>query len=796
MLTNYFKIAFRNLLRYKSFSVINIAGLTIGLITFLMISLYVTDELSFDRFHEKANRVFRVNIKSDYDNQTHQWGKVPNKVAPTVANEIPEVEKAARVFHHNFGDIAFISTDKEKFAEKELYFADPAIFDIFSIPLLEGDPAKALARKGTVILSETAAKKYFGSQSPVGKSITVDNFINLEVTGVYKDFPSHSSLACQVIGSFSSIHFGRDENQNWGNASFETFLLLREKTSPAIVNQKIAAMLEHNIPKDDRWFSLSLQPLVDIHLHSDMLEASFDRQVYGDYNQVKIMMMLALAVLIIAAVNYMNLTTAQSQRRNKEVGVSKTLGATFGQMSFKFFFEASIIVFISLVCSVCLFCLLLPFINNLTGKNIQAAYLFNPYFIGSFVGVWLLLTMLSGFYPAFYLSSFSPKSVIQKVAASRGQAAVRKGLVVFQFSISIILICCTLIFYRQMNFISQKKLGYKPEQVVAVMVSAAKQEKQISSLKTEFESLPEVKKVSISQSYPGIGTSGYTLTPEGLEQRGTSILATRASSEIIDVLGIHLLAGKTLPETKDPKDTTVQVVLNKSAIDYLHLTPEEAIGRHVKIFYNQPTEIVGVAEDFHFGSMHQKISPYCFNNSRDNSMGYLLVRMDTKDVSATLAKLESTYQKIIPSAFEYSFIDEQMAKLHAADKRLTVVVTLFAGLAIFVACLGLYALAAFTAEQKTKEIGIRKVMGASVAQLVNMLSKEFLLLVVVAFAVGIPASYYLMNRWLEGFAYRTEIGLYVFVWAGIISLVIAWLTVSIESLKAAHADPVKSLRSE
>ncbi|MBS1950285.1 MAG: Acidobacterial duplicated orphan permease [Cytophagales bacterium] len=795
MLRNHLKITFRNLLRYKSFSVINIAGLTIGLVTVLAISLYVVDELSFDRFHEKVERIYRIVIKADYDGKSHQWSQVPNKVAPTVANEIPEVEKAVRVFHHNFGDIAFVSTETEKFAEKELYFADPAIFDVFSISLLEGDAQKALARKGTVILSETTARKYFGDKSPVGKTISVDNQITLEVTGVYKDFPANSSLTGQIIGSFSSINFGKDENQSWGNASFETFLLLKDKTTPQAVNQKIAAMLERNIPKEDRWFSLSLQPMADIHLHSDMLESSFDRKVYGDFNQIKILIVLALAVLVIAAVNYVNLTTAQSQRRNKEVGVSKTLGATFGQMSFKFFFEASFVVLISLIFSVIVFYSLLPSINSLIGKNISAAYLFTPYFIASFAVVWVLLTLLSGFYPAFYLSSFSPKAVIQKAAASRSQSAMRKGLVVFQFSISVILICSTLIFYQQMSYISQKKLGYKPEQVLAVMVSAAKDKLQVPSLKKEFEALPEVKKVSISQSYPGIGTSGYTLTPEG-SSTGTFISATRSSYEILDVLGIKLLAGKTLPEFKDPKDTTVQVVLNKAAVDYLQLTPDEAIGKRVKIFYNQPTEVIGVTEDFHFGSLHQKIAPYCFDNSRDNSMGYLLLRLDTKDIRSSLIKLEGVYRKIIPSAFEYTFIDEQMAQLHAADKQLTRVVSFFAALAIFVACLGLYALASFTAEQKTKEIGIRKVMGASATQLVNMLSKEFLILVLIAFIIGIPASYYFMNRWLESFAYRTEIGVGVFALAGLLSLVVAWLTVSIESFKAAHADPVKSLRSE
>jgi putative ABC transport system permease protein len=797
MLLNYLKIALRNLLRYKSFSVINIAGLSIGLITFLAISLYVVDEFSFDRFHEKKDRIYRAVISADFDGQINKWGGAPNLLGPTAMKEIPEVEKATRVFHHNFGDLAFVATETEKFSEKELFYADPEVFDVFTIPFIKGSKSKALTRLNTIVLSQSAASKYFGDADPIGKLLTVDNDKALEVTGVYKDFPANSFLRPQLIASFSSNWFGLDKNQNWGNASFDTFFLLHEGVSQQEVDKKIEAMLAKNIAKDNRWFTISLQPLLDIRLFSGDLNATFDRRPYGDFNQVKILMALALIVILIAAVNYMNLTTAQSQKRNKEVGIAKTLGATFGQLNLKFYFEASFFVFVSMIVSLAFFSFLLPVFNSLSAKSITMSFVSTGWFWLAFGVVWLLLTVLSGFYPAMYLSSFSPKSALQKTSSSGGQRTIRKGLVVFQFAVSIVLIICSVVFYKQMNFIRSKKLGYQPEQVIAVMVTGAKEREQVLSLKTEYENLPDVVAVGRSQSYPGMGTSMRNIVRDGENGEGTSLLTTRSSSEILNVLGIKLLAGKTLPETKDAKDTTVQVVVNKATADYLQLAPEEIIGKRVNIQgFSGPTEVVGVTEDFHITSLHQQIGAFCFHNARTESFTYLLVKVNTGNLSATVKQLETVFRKTIPSAFEYTFLDQHLDNLYRTDRTLANVVLLFASLAIFVACLGLYALAAFTAEQRTKEIGIRKVMGASVPHLVLMLSKDFMILVGIAFVIGIPAGYYIMEQWLKGFAYKTNIDVVVFLFAGAASILIAWLTVSFESYKAASNNPVKSLRSE
>ncbi|MCX8491059.1 MAG: ABC transporter permease, partial [Cyclobacteriaceae bacterium] len=527
MLFNHLKIALRNILRNKSFSLINIGGLAIGLTTFLAISLYVVDELSYDRFHEKKDRIYRAVISADFGGQTNKWGGAPNLLGPTSMKEIPEVEKAARVFHHNFGELGFIATETEKFSENELFYADPEVFDVFTIPFLKGNSKAALSRPNTIVISESAAQKYFNGVDPIGKVLTIDNDKPLEVTGVYKDFPANSFLQCKLIASFSSNWFGQDKNQNWGNASFDTFFLLNKGASQEQVDKKIEAMLAKNIEKDNRWFTIALQPLLDIRLSSGDLNATYDRRSYGDLGQVKILIGLALIVILIAAINYMNLTTAQSQKRNKEVGIAKTLGATFGQLNGKFYLESAVFVLISMLVSLVMFTLALPLFNNLSGKLITMQFASSDYFWIGFICILLVLTFLSGFYPALYLSSLSPKSAFQRTSSASGQIFIRKGLVVFQFTVSIVLIICSAVFYKQMNFINNKKLGYEPEQVIAVMVSAAKDREQVVSLKTEFESLADVSNVARSQSYPGIGTSGYTIAREGTNQ-STSILTTRA----------------------------------------------------------------------------------------------------------------------------------------------------------------------------------------------------------------------------------------------------------------------------
>jgi putative ABC transport system permease protein len=409
----------------------------------------------------------------------------------------------------------------------------------------------------------------------------------------------------------------------------------------------------------------------------------------------------------------------------------------------------------------------------------------------------MIISILAGFYPALFRSRFSPKQVLKSTSAGSGsQGILRKALVVTQFSLSTILIIGTIVLYQQLTFIRNKSLGFKPEQLVAILTTGAENNNQVNSLKIELENIPGILNSARTQAYPGTTASGRSLKRSSDSPSSLSVQTVRAGAEIIDVLGVNLLAGKTLPLEKSPGDTTIQIVLNETAINYLGFTPEEAIGQLLPNLWRYPTEIVGVVEDFHFGSLHEEIGAYCYHNATTEGYNFLLVKMATNDIPSTLATIEQTFRKIIPTDFQFSFVDQRLETLYYQDKQLASIVLIFSSLAIFIACLGLYALAAFMTEQRTKEIGIRKALGASVTQVTQMLSRDFIKLVLISFFIAVPGGYYILSMWLEKFAYHIDLSILVFVLAGIISIVIAILTISFESIKAARANPVDSLKGE
>ncbi|MBT1697580.1 ABC transporter permease [Fulvivirgaceae bacterium PWU4] len=795
MLKNYLKITLRNIGRYKTFSIINILGLTVGLTAFLGISLYITDEFSYDRFHSKIDRIYHVLTLPNGDEKDEKWAGVANKVGPTIAQEIPEAEKVARILYHNFGGDAFVSAGETRVVEKNLIWADPELLEILSIDLLKGKPGDVLKGANGVIISSAAARKYFGSEDPMGKVLLIDNKTELEVTGVFRDLPFHSRFDFQLIAPFQGSWAGRNNKQSWGNASFETLVLLQPGANAATVEKKMNVMIERNIPSEERWYALGLQALKDMHLYAADIQS--DAGNAGDISQVKLLTGLSLIILIIASINYMNLSTAQSQRRQKEVGISKTLGASAVQLSRQFYTEASVFVLIAMVLSLTLFLVLLPVFNDLTYKHITDDFLYTAWFWAGFVSLWALLTLVSGSYPALYLSSFAPNKVLQRAATgSAGNVSVRKVLVVFQFTASVVLIAGTLVLYGQLEYVRNKKLGYQPEQVVAVSIGGADKKTQLEPLKLEYEKIPGVLKVALAQAFPGREASGRTMPSPGSNEERISISTNRAGAEVVDLLNIRLLAGTSLP-VKAPGDTTTQVVLNKSAVDYLGMKPAEAVGEKIKIGgFQYPVEIAGVTEDFHFSSLHQPIGAYCFHNVPTESYNYLLVKVSAANLPATIARLEQTFVTAVPAAFDFVFLDQHMASLYQREQHLAKVILLFSGMAVFIACLGLYALASFMAEQRMKEIGIRKVLGASVTGIVGMLSRDFMRLVLIAFIIGAPLSYYLMSQWLESFTYRIEIGAGLYALSAFLIFAIAWITVGLESAKAAMANPVKSLKNE
>ncbi|MDX2069062.1 MAG: FtsX-like permease family protein [Haliscomenobacter sp.] len=796
MLTNYLKIAVRNLMKNKLFTGLNLLGLALGIAVALLLLVYVQDEVSFDRFHTKVERIYRGVVDVTFGEVSESWATYPNIVGPTMKSEVAGVEEQMRMWEHNFGDPAFVSTGERKFVQKNFAWADSTIFKIFDLKLTDGNPATALNGPNKVILSKSVAEKYFPKQDPIGRLIKIDNSLELEITGVYADFPQNSTLDAEVIGSFPSMPWTVND-LSWSNSSFETFFLLSPGADPRVVEAQFNKIYEKNVPKQGRWMKYRLQAMTDAHLHSATIGHSYSDRT-GDPQQVRILIILAIVILVIACINYMNLATARSQQRFREVGITKTVGATRLQLARRFYLETALMVAIALVLGVALMLGILPIFNDLAGKQFGVLDVLTPAVLLGLLAIGTIVTLIAGSYPALMLSSFNPKHLLQTAFRQKSSAGIlRRSLVVVQFSASIILIICTVLFYQQLNFIQQRNLGYKPDQVVAINMAAAETGDQVNGFNNACKALSSVQEVTRAQTFPGQGGSGRSISPPNNKTQTIPVTTNHANAEILDVLDIKLLAGKSVPTTeKDPKDTTVQVVVNKFVADFLGYTPEEAIGKKAPSLFDN-AEIVGVMDNFHFDNFHQPIGGYAFHNALTEPRTYTLIKLQTQDLPQSMKQIEALFNQSMPtSAFDYVFLDDHLDTLYRREQRTASVVMVFSCLAILIACLGLFGLAAFTAEQRTKEIGVRKVLGASIGSIVQLLSRDFLRLVLVSVLIASPVAWYFMNGWLKEFAYRIDIQWWVFVVAGAGAMLIAFLTVSMQSVRAATVDPVKSLRSE
>ncbi|MEO9511119.1 MAG: ABC transporter permease [Flavobacteriaceae bacterium] len=793
MIKNYFKIAWRNLKANRLFSVINILGLSLGLTITILLFLFIRHELSFDEMYAEKENIYRLLTDQESDGGREIAATSPAIAAPMAMDEIPEIKYAARMLQNDFGGTASVRANNENFTEKSFFWVDQELLDIFKVQLVKGQRNNALNRPNTIVLSESAAKKYFGAMDPLGKMIKVDNRYELEVTGVYSDFEANSTLDCGVMASFSTLWFAK--KPTWYNLSFETYLLLNPNTDPLAVETKMKELLDKGLEKQDQWYDFRLQPFETIHLHSTQISHSYASNM-GDISEVHNLTFLAVLILLIACINYMNLTTAYSQKRSKEVGINKTLGAAKKNLLTRFYMETGVLTAISMGIAVVMAILAIPVFNTVTDQNLNLKLFLKPELLTTFSLIWLVITFVSGSYPALYLSAFSPKTIIQpSYQQGRKNSIIRKSLVVFQFATSVVLIVGVLLIHRQLQFINEQDLGFKPENVMAISTSGIRGAQQTSALVHEFESLTDVKSVSMAQGFPGMSVSGRTLRKKNDGQEGLDINTNVTDSGIIDVLQLKLLAGQNLPAEKQEGDKLVDVILNKKAVDYLGYSPKEAIGKEVHI--SVTNRIVGVVDDFNFSSLHVPISAYAFHNNTGEPKSYLLVRFRSNGLSKTIAQFENVFQKVAPeSSFDYSFLDKNIEKLYKRERRAAQVGIIFCGLAIFVACLGLLGLAAFTAAQRKKEIGIRKVLGASILAISRMLLTDFLKPISVSLAIGFPIAYFLMNRWLQHFAYHIQISWTVFLIAGFSVVLIALVTISFQSIRAATQNPVKSLRTE
>jgi putative ABC transport system permease protein len=793
MISNYLRIAFRNLWKHKIFSFINIMGLTVGMTSCFLIFMYVKFELSYDSMHSKADRIYRVvsDIKTPSD-IIHASG--PSwAVAPHTKPDFPQVEEFVRVSGESF----LIRRGNIKFQEERSAYVDSAFFRVFDFKLLKGNPRTALTEPFSIVLSETAAKKYFGKEEPLGQTLLFTGDAKpAKVTGIMKDIPENSQIQADMLVSMSTLTkvYNPDLDNQWGNYGASAYLLLKKGTDPKALEKQFPAFLEkrngEEMKKIQMYPTIFLEPLRDVYLYSTR-----DGSKTGNINNVYIFSVIAIFILIIASINFINLTTARSAERAKEVGIRKVVGALKSQLARQFAGESVLLCIIGFLLTFLFSWLLIPLFNQLSGKTIIEGMFQQPsYLLILFISS-VAIGLLAGFYPALVLSSFDPIVVLKGrfVSGSKG-ALLRKGLVIVQFSISIILITGTIIVYRQMNYMRSQSLGFNKEQMLVMETNG---DPAKDAFRQSLADIPAVKSTSISSSVPGSGNPGAYSEIEN--KKGVMQIANLdlyfVDFDYIPNLKIEMVAGR--PFSKQfGTDTTQAMVINERAVKLFgYSSPQEAVGRKFSQWGRQG-KIIGVAKDFHFRALQEEIKPL---SMRIEPGGCHLVTasISGNNISGTLSAIENKWKTIIPNRpFTYYFLDEFFDRQYRSEMRFGNLFLYFAILAIFISCLGLLGLASYSTFQRTREIGIRKVMGASVSGIVHLLSKEFLILLLVAFTIASPIAWWVMHNWLQDFSYRIGISWWMFILAGTIAFVIALLTVSFQAVKAAIANPVNSLRTE
>jgi putative ABC transport system permease protein len=810
MLKTYLKIAWRNLLRNKAFSAINIAGLSIGLAACLLMGLYVLDELSYDRFHEKADRIVRVTFRADIGGNKINEANVMPPTARTLQREYPEVLEATRLWQ---GMDFILAKDDQVFKENGVAFVDSNFLRVFTFPLVKGNPKTALFRPNTLVISEEMAQKYFGKEDPIGKTLKSKNYDEvLEVTGVVADMPTHSHFHFDFLIAMA----GLDEAQanSWMQSGFYTYLVLPGKYDYRQLQAKLPQLVEKyfgagikqtfgmslsKFMQEGNELGLFLQPLTDIHLHSDFEN---DLGPSGDVRYVYIFGAIALFMLLIACINFMNLSTAGASKRAREVGIRKVMGSVKSTLIGQFLLESILLTTVALVLAVVIVMVALPFFNELADKNLTLSFTEVPWLLPGLLLLGLVVGILAGSYPAFFLSSFKPISVLKggtpmNLARGRRSIGLRGTLVVVQFFISIILIVGTTVVYQQLRFIQNAKLGYDKEQVL-VLQETYRLGKNEPLLKKQLLQDSRVVDATISGYVPAGPSFSNNFMGYGDDRANAYIkgVCYRVDEDYIPTLGMTLVAGRNF--SSEFGTDSSGIIVNETTAKQMGWG-KDALGHTITKPNNDGTQdtyhVIGVVQDFNFKSLHERIGPLMMILG-DNS-GAMLVKVKTRDVPALLQSVEKQWAALaVDAPIMYSFLEENFNATYRAEQKTGQILGLFAGLTIFVACLGLFGLATFTAEQRTKEIGVRKVLGASVTSVVVLLSRDFLKPVLIAILLASPIAWYGMNAWLRDFAYKIDISWWIFALAGLLSVGIALLTVSFQSIKAALMNPVKSLRSE
>ncbi|TMI87518.1 MAG: FtsX-like permease family protein [Bacteroidetes bacterium] len=817
MIKNYLKVAWRNLVKNKVFSFINIFGLSVGLTCCMLITVYIYNELSYDKYHKNINGLYQLATTFVKDGKEDKTPNTPAPMAAAMKQEFPEIGETARImalFAEDKTLLQYKDGDEQKsFYETKGFMADPSFFKLFTYHFVEGDPASALNNPNSIVLNEEIARKFFGHQPALNKVIHVNSNTNGEydfkVTGVYRPMNKPSQIEARFfisIGGGNMEQFIKQQTDLVSNNMFNTFFLLKPGSDAKKLEAKFPSFIDKYMRAglkaagfDKKQF---LIPMKQRHLYpgmsNDIVASDTVRVAY-----LYILGSIALFTLLIACINFMNLSTARSSKRSAEVGVRKVLGAEKRSLIRQFLGESLLMSMIAFVIALAITRLLLPVFAHVSGKNLAMDLSQQGLILAGFFVLAMLTGLLAGSYPAFYLSSFKPVRVLKgRFTNSLSAIALRKGLVVFQFMISVVLIIASVVILNQMHFLRSTDLGFAKDQQVVIPLRSTVAKNIYTSLKNEIKSNQQVENVGATLYYPGIvNPSDMGMYKDGKTQNdGKDVHTNWVDESLLQTLGIKPVAGRLF--SKDfPSDTSSRIILNEEAVKQIGFrSPQEAVGGKVKFDWRGETyswTIVGVVKDFHFQDLHVPIAPYAFQLNNRPFYNYLIVHAKTADISSLLKSISASWHKLNPNEpFEYSFIDEDFQKNYEAETRLTAIVGYFTVIAILISCLGLFGLATFSAEQRTKEIGVRKVLGASVTGIVALLSKDFLKLIAISILIASPVAWWIMNKWLRDFAYRTNISWTVFVITTVVALLIALITISFQAIRAAIVNPVKSLRTE
>ena len=814
MLRNYFTIALRNLLKHRFYTFINITGLAIGIASCLIITLYIAYELSYDKHFNGYEQIYRVDSEIKFNGNHYKLAVMPAPAAAAFKKDLPEVEASVQFRQWGWRRV---KRDIENTKEQYTVYGSNGIFEVFDLPLLKGNVANALTEPNTLVMSRSKAEKYFPNEDPLGQLLVIDNADTYKVTGVFDDFPANTHFKFDFIFSMEGLE--ESKAVNWISSNFNTYIRLKEGASPKDAEAKFPKMIETYVgPQVAQVFGedfnmeqfissgnkieYTLMPLKDIHLHSD-LTAEFGPN--SDITYVYLFGVIAFFILVIACINFMNLSTARSANRAKEVGVRKVLGSMRSHLVRQFLTESVMLSSLSVIIALALAYLLIPAFNSLAQRSLVIP-LNDPLFLSAIVMAAIILGVLAGVYPSFFLSAFKPVNVLKgKVALGMKSGFIRSSLVVFQFMISIFLVIGTITVQKQLSFIQNKKLGFKKDQII-ILHNVELLGTQKEALKNELVKSPLITNASSSGFLPisGWARNDNSFWPEGSQPTQDNMISMqfwRVDGDYIPTMGMEIKVGRNFSR-EFPSDSTGIIINEAAAKRFGFIDP---IGEKVSTFdyYNGAIDnsklltytVIGVVNDFHFESLKQNITPLCM--TLGESGWSMPIRFESKNTKEVIEHVEKTW-KVLAGAqpFEYTFLDDAFGNMYSSEQRLGSIFGIFATLAIIIACLGLFALTSFTAEQRTKEIGIRKVLGASVSGIVFLLSREFGKLILIAFLLAAPVAWYAVNWWLKNYTYKVEVGVAIYLMAGAFAFVVAWLTMGYQSIKAATSNPVQSLRSE